>query len=105
MKFSALYTVFLGLILTAFTAAPCAAGDFGDDMPIDEPINDSIELERNTSYIFVKAMGRGRMGMDDVSDRNFATILSLGSVVVAPGAEVGDITLIFDSDNNIQVSR
>jgi hypothetical protein len=74
-----------------------------DGMPIDEPITDSIKLDYNTSYIFARAMSRVRNRMDDPRTLLTDGIKSLGSVIVQPGAEVGDITLIFIGSDNVIV--
>jgi len=98
------FTVLIALVF--FTVLPGLTPAFaGDDMKIDEPIRDDVELDHNVSYIYIKAVGRAGSTADNALATETSTSLSLGSIVVEPGAQVDDITLIFESDNNILVSN
>ena len=99
-------TIITGLMFAMFcVSAPTTllAAAANDGMPIDEKIKDSVDLDRNTSYISVKALSqmRGQMTNMPGVERD----LNLGSVIVSPGADVGDITLVFKGDNNVLVNH
>jgi hypothetical protein len=99
-------TIITGLLCAMFCVSVptnLLAAAANDGMPIDEKIKDSIDLDRNTSYISVKALSQmqGQMTNMPGVERD----LNLGSVIVSPGADVGDITLVFKGDNNVLVNN
>lgn len=93
------------LILVLLTTSNYVNAIEYDGMPIDSPISDSIKLDYNTSYIFARAMSRVRNRMDDPRSLLTDGIKSLGSIIVQPGANVGDITLIFIGSDNVIIGE
>jgi hypothetical protein len=99
-------TIITGLLCAMFcVSAPTTllAAAANDGMPIDEKIKDSVDLDRNTSYISVKALSRMQGQMTNMP--GMEKDLNLGSIIVSPGADVGDITLVFKGDNNVLVNH
>jgi hypothetical protein len=99
-------TIITGLVFAMFcVSAPTTllAAATNDGMPIDEKIKDSIDLDRNTSYIYVKALSQMQGQMTNMP--GMEKDLNLGSIIVSPGADVGDITLVFKGDNNVLVNH
>ncbi len=99
-------TIITGLLCAMFcVSAPTTllAAATNDGMPIDEKIKDSVDLDRNTSYISVKALSRMQGQMTNMP--GMEKDLNLGSIIVSPGADVGDITLVFKGDNNVLVNH
>ena len=100
-------TIITGLLCAMFcVSAPTTilAAAANDGMPIDEKIKDSVDLDRNTSYISVKALSR-MQGQMNTNIPGVERDLNLGSVIVSPGADVGDITLVFNGNNNVLVNH
>ncbi len=105
MQRRTILTVFTTLSVFLTLSAGLTAAFASDDIIIDEPIRDDVELDHNVSYIYIKAVGRAGSTAENTLVTETSTSVSLGSIVVEPGAEVNDITLIFESDNNILVSN
>ncbi|HIG41500.1 MAG: hypothetical protein ABGY96_23810 [bacterium] len=95
----------IALVLSLLATSNSVNARESDGMPIDEPITDSIKLDYNTSYIFARAMSRVRNRMDDPRSLLTDGIKSLGSIIVEPGANVGDITLIFIGSDNVIIDK
>jgi len=99
-------TTTLAVLLFLCCSPVIGSAAIDDGMRIDEPISDSVELDRNISYIFASVAGQGRT--ETSSNLTGATLdedLALGSIIIAPGADVGDVTLVFEGDNNTLIHR
>lgn len=105
--FIAIHTLLAAVVIAL--AVPCPGNDLDDGIAIDDNIEtyDRIKLDLNLRYIERDARSRSAIKKQDIQKLGHtgSPEAIMGGVKVEPGAETGDIIVIFEGDENLIISE
>ncbi|GEM_PF-2424526 len=90
----------IGLFVCLFHPGPGMATDLNDGIPLDTPVDDSLQTGINESFINSKAKGLLMMGSDKVISEEDG-VVGQGNIVIKPGVDLPPgVIIINNSDVN-----
>lgn len=101
MFFNVLQKLLVATVLVVFKLGTGMAADLDDGIPLDEPVDDSLKTEINTSFINSKAKGAIMMGNDETVISEEDGVVGQGNIVIQPGVDLPPGVIII---NNSDVS-
>lgn len=96
----------LVIIIIAAACLNANAGDLDDDIKIDEKIDKYDKLDRpgiNVQYI--KRSAKASVAKGSSNSSKGSGDVAIGGFINKPGAEVGNVTIIFDGEDINAVSE
>ena len=91
-------TTFLITLLLSITCTHLYAGDLDGDIKIEDDMDKYDAIDKasiNVQYIKRKAKASAGSGISYENDGDIA----IGGLINKPGAQVGDVTIIFDGED------
>ena len=93
-------TLCSALMSTALLCTPAWGSDLDDGIAIDEPVNDSVQVDTNTIFTVVHAKTKARAQSSGSStDTVTADGNGLGNINIGAGVDLSGATIINLSDN------
>jgi hypothetical protein len=95
----------LAVIFLTIAIADTNAGDLDDDMTIDEKITKYDKLDRPGINIqYIKRRAKASIADDSGTSKGGGDV-AIGGFINKPGAEVGDVTIIFNGEDINAISE